>query len=816
MPAPGGVLAGDFGPASLLFNEEAPEPGQASFARTVEAFQLEAQEARDALGRSEAERSLQEGQAAKREADLRHEIIDLRSAQSRERERLRSEAKRLQASLKDAHVRLKAESEARAAATSQVDVLRQQLTAARTESQRKAKEIQEAKAAAEEATLRHTALLQWLCTRCAEALGEGECEPSGAGAAETPCEATARARLEDVLSRLRGRQPRSFPVEAQVNETPQAEPKTKPAPAFPTMRTEARSRVRHAETAQRTLRQELQAEAEARAIESEQYEEELQQLQLRLAALQRAKEASERYVLEEEDTWIRSQEAARRAEAQASQAAAAVSQAEAEAAAATQDAVMALAAQQAAEAGRRRLEAELAELRERARCEEPAPATKPVNQQADWQAVRRREAACIEEAAESQRQVERWRSEVVQLHAALAAEEESVQRLSQRCSVALGAQQEQARADEAKRQMAEKALREQVDALRADGTRSLEQALEAESEMRCAVAGLEDRKRELQQQKELVASLRAEIAEQEAVQADRQRSDEELSTAEHVKAVEAAAAQAATAAAAEFREEIASLHSGYARRLQGLRAECGGQRRAAEVVEDELRQLCAKEMEASKTAQVELRQIFGEELAAARAAQAALREAVEAATAGEVAEASLAKAAALEEKAAVAECRASVQDEVTSELHGLLQAACADLSGDGTALRGVPQRSQELLVELTGTLRDAICHEVQTNPCSSLRRSLCRDLRQELRDQVRSESLSSCRLSRREVSSSRSTTGSRSDRRPACSVTSPKSAAKEELSRRGAALMAAFALAEGDEAGFSPIPMVDGHSERVW
>lgn len=86
------------------------------------------------------------------------------------------------------------------------------------------------------------------------------------------------------------------------------------------MRTEARSRVRHAETAQRTLRQELQVEAEARAVESEQYEEELQQLQLRLAALQRAKEASERYVLEEEDTWIRSQEAARRAEAQASDA----------------------------------------------------------------------------------------------------------------------------------------------------------------------------------------------------------------------------------------------------------------------------------------------------------------------------------------------------------------------------------------------------------------------------------------------------------------------------------------------------------------
>ncbi|CAE7592549.1 SAMS2, partial [Symbiodinium sp. KB8] len=53
----------------------------------------------------------------------------------------------------------------------------------------------------------------------------------------------------------------------------------------------------------------------------------------------------------QEDTWIRSQEAARRAEAQA--------------AAATQDAVRALAAQQAAEA-------ELADLRERARCDEPA------------------------------------------------------------------------------------------------------------------------------------------------------------------------------------------------------------------------------------------------------------------------------------------------------------------------------------------------------------------------------------------------------------------------------------------------------------
>ncbi|CAE7864180.1 SAMS2 [Symbiodinium microadriaticum] len=501
-----------------------------------------------------------------------------------------------------------AESEARAAATSQVDVLRQQLSASRTESQRKAKEIQEAMKATAKAMTK-AQLADQLATKSElkkkdvmsvlqglSEIGASEVSKTGkfvlpglcmiktrekpatkattrmmfgkevqikarkartivkakAAAEEaTLCldgqrsswsrkweKATARARLEDVLSRLRGRQPRSAPVEAEV---------------------------RHAETAQRTLRQELQVEAEARAVESEQYEEELQQLQLRLAALQRAKEASERYVLEEaspallvarslmanlepselgqarqaqwrsasitqvdwghgthpgywskgslrslrtflrkkehwlastgvavpvlaspgigpafafpyrtlcmvarivavprvrhlvrsllqrrpfisgpvarlkcilqdflcffaalagfvlvgimtfvkpgtsmrpgkpwfsprklEDTWIRSQEAARRAEAQASDAASAVARAEAEAAAATQDAVRALAAQQAAEAGRRRLEAELADLRERARCDEPA--TKPINQQADWQALRRREAACVEEA----------------------------------------------------------------------------------------------------------------------------------------------------------------------------------------------------------------------------------------------------------------------------------------------------------------------------------------------------------------------------------------------------------------------------------
>ncbi|CAE7442232.1 SAMS2 [Symbiodinium natans] len=369
MPLPGGGGAppneypwstwgsDDFAQTPPAVSAEEPDPNYTAFEHPEESYRIQALEAREALGRCEAERSLREGQAAKREADLRNEIILLRSGQSRERERLRGEAKRLQTSLKDAHSRLKAESEAKAAAAAQASQLAARLADA------------EAKLEQLPALRRETMNL-----RQALVAARAESKLQVAAARRTE-EAHAELRQSERTQRAVTEAAEKAGLHAQPGCAQQEEPQEPEEFKEPrerlertgmaAMRTEARSRVRHAETRQRTLFQELRAEKEARASASETYEEELQQMQLRLAALQRAKEASERYVEEEEDAWIRSQKALRKAEAQAAEVSGTLSRSEAEAAAATQDAVLALAAQQAAEAGRRRLEAELSDLRER-------------------------------------------------------------------------------------------------------------------------------------------------------------------------------------------------------------------------------------------------------------------------------------------------------------------------------------------------------------------------------------------------------------------------------------------------------------------
>eukprot|EP00435_Cladocopium_sp_Y103_P006107 s3602_g1.t5 len=65
---------------------------------------LEAQESQEA---SQAELAAVEGRVAKREAELRQEIIDLRSQHSKEREKWRAEGKRLQSSIKETQRRAK-------------------------------------------------------------------------------------------------------------------------------------------------------------------------------------------------------------------------------------------------------------------------------------------------------------------------------------------------------------------------------------------------------------------------------------------------------------------------------------------------------------------------------------------------------------------------------------------------------------------------------------------------------------------------------------------------------------------------------------
>eukprot|EP00435_Cladocopium_sp_Y103_P005428 s3602_g1.t2 len=321
---------------------------------------LEAQESQEA---SQAELAAVEGRVAKREAELRQEIIDLRSQHSKEREKWRAEGKRLQSSIKETQRRAKAESEAKCAAAEQVEVLRQQL--ARLDSKR-SRDEKEAKHS-EEMNQRHTEFLRWVASQCAAALGE---------ALDTNVSEDLTRQLVSRVTSQRGR---------QLQEGRHAEVKTdksERSEKSENLHTEWRGRVRAAEQAQKKMQRLMQKEAEAQEAQREMQTEEMRhvagkmmvELKLRVNALQRAKEVSERFVEEEEESWLQSKAQLREAETEALSAMASARHFEAEARCASADAVRAQAKATGAEAAQRRLQAEVESLqREAQRSPPPLP-----------------------------------------------------------------------------------------------------------------------------------------------------------------------------------------------------------------------------------------------------------------------------------------------------------------------------------------------------------------------------------------------------------------------------------------------------------
>eukprot|EP00435_Cladocopium_sp_Y103_P006122 s3602_g1.t6 len=244
-----------------------------------------------------------------------------------------------------------AESEAKCAAAEQVEVLRQQL--ARLDSKR-SRDEKEAKHS-EEMNQRHTEFLRWVASQCAAALGE---------ALDTNVSEDLTRQLVSRVTSQRGR---------QLQEGRHAEVKTdksERSEKSENLHTEWRGRVRAAEQAQKKMQRLMQKEAEAQEAQREMQTEEMRhvagkmmvELKLRVNALQRAKEVSERFVEEEEESWLQSKAQLREAETEALSAMASARHFEAEARCASADAVRAQAKATGAEAAQRRLQAEVESL----------------------------------------------------------------------------------------------------------------------------------------------------------------------------------------------------------------------------------------------------------------------------------------------------------------------------------------------------------------------------------------------------------------------------------------------------------------------
>lgn len=703
-----------------------------SLEKALETCRLEAQESLEA---SQAELAAVEGRVAKREAELRQEIIDLRSQHAKERERWRAEGKRLQSSLKETQRRTKAESEAKCAATEQVEVLRQQL--ARLDSKR-SRDEKEAKHS-EEMKQRHAEFLRWVASQCAAALGEAETGETNVS------EDVTRQLLSRVIAQ-RGRQPEGEgrrPAEAKTERSETAE----------TLHTEWRGRVRAAEQAQKKMQRLMQKEAEAQEAQRELQTEEMVELKLRVNTLQRAKEVSERFVEEEEESWLRSKAQLREAESEVLSAMASARHYEAEARCASGDAVRAQAKATGAEAARRRLQAEVESLQQEAQRSPPPLLADLGKIQQSW-----RDTAALEEVSEAQRQMGHWRNEAERSCAELTKLRASCEQLQLQST-------EQAKVEEAKRRLMQQALKEQAQEMQ----REFDQALREVQDLRDKESfQLQEKAQELHDKEHTVSRLTSELEDLRSKQVE---SDSRLSkSADLLHSSEALThvwQNEAQQQKEQLSEEIFELHQSYAKRLQQLRAQQGGEKRAFQVVEDELRQ------------------IYTEEVQVCRRNQEAWAEATEAAFSGEVAEARLARMAVEESESAAFRQENQVQEKLQEQLVMLKN----HLGGEAPA--GLHPASHELFKQLCVSIEAALCDEIRGNPCSELRRTLRRDLKQELRDQLQSEvhSVRRCR-----EASTGSTTGS-SARRVQASRESPPSAVRQELTRRGAALMEAFTAA---------------------
>jgi len=802
--------------------ESRVEEQQEVLARTLSSSECErhaAQEAQAALLRVEAEATYTEGSAARREAQLRTELLERREEHCRERERLRVETRRLQVSIREMQSRTRAEGEARAGASEQAESLRQQLTTAQAELQRRAKEGREAKNALNglERRLEQFAdLSTWMVARCSEALGEyehpstegigahadttddglkrilgrtltllrrrassgAECDKENIGnvglgaaglAAPPPSSvastASPHAKASEVMLRLATVQSELLRAQAQNEELESSRrglqarlgeseevlqalhgrPGVSPLVG---LRTEQRGRLRAAEEGQKRLQRQVFELQEDAKFETCRHDEERERMRGRISSLQRAKEAGERYVETEEDSWIHAQRQERTLEVVVAGLRAELRAEEADARDASADAVEARAAAQVAEVAKRRLEGDVLQLRALVRtserlggAEQPPPAVA---------AAPAAGGGAGESAMEAEHTaaVERIGTEAQVLRRALDAETaiaETLQESMERQRL------QQEKVDEAKRAMVQSAMDEQAQTLRREFLDHLDAARDRCEVEACELRGCTEEQREQQwhlehaQQSVTYLQRRANTFENELqrhLQGLARREDEicEFSRMEllayseaeesHMEArCEAAVreredervAHAVVAVRAECQEELAAARGAHAAAVAAVHGEYSGECAALRSIEGEARKWCE------------------DEICTARAAREALAEAARAAVQGEAEEAQSARRALRAETTAAGELHVALRDELRDEQ--VQQAAVL-------RYELVCEMRKELLVEA----REEVCRDVRQNPCNEIRRELSNCLRHELCDQIRTELRSELQASRSTLS----------------------------------------------------------------
>lgn len=732
-----------------------------------------ARSAHEALQKVETEAAFIEGSATRREVQLRSEMLDMRGETQRERERLRSEVRKLQTSLKDAQGRARAEGEGRTRAVDQVEALTQQVAGTKAEIMKRSKEGQEAKASLatlEARITQYVEIFRWAASRCAEALGEDATqEPYVSGAitstdtfedgfrrmigrtltllqrraacadsdrdaaagsassrvgrgpaaptdaakrlAAAQCEllhAQARSEEFEVSEQALRRRLHEAEIAAQTPRTPGA-----------SMHTEHRQRVRAAEDAQKRLKRRAAELERDLQHEQDEHEQELEHLRARLEGLQRAKEAGEEYIESEEDTWIRIQHQLRAEEAAIEAFRSEARRAQADADDARTDAVQARAAVHAAEAARRRIEADFADQRSAAG-DLPTAQLDGGRNTLEVSRLRSeiqlRDEACVHEATVAQRRLDEWRvkvehssCEAAGLRQSLDSKAALVRSLEERCE-----QQhvQQARVDEAKRAMLHSALDDQAQSLRSEFLPALEEAKRNCEQERYMLQRYEEEHMERQRRQETmhvaVAALQRQTQELE-VQLHRQARDSVRAEAYNMEGERQASrevehVESERRAHDEVTEELIEARSAHLKLLEELRAECGAELAAAQDAEQKACLRCE------------------EELLQTRRTHASLANFAEAAARGEEEEAETARRAVRSSALSARGRRVAFQEELQAEVGSQLQ-----------------MRLQAELQELHAHALEEVCQDVRGNPRSELRRELCRDLRQEIRDQYRSE-----------------------------------------------------------------------------
>lgn len=781
---------------------------------SLESEQIKAQEAHDSLNKAEGEVAYVQGMAAHRDAELHTELLSMRAGHQRERDRARSEARRMQNSLKEMQARMKAEVQARIVATEQAEALKEELATIRTDMKRQSREGQEAKAVfgtLEKHLQQYTELFKWVRERCTETLDDDaarefqqggssgsdaidglkrivgrtltllqrgpscdiDCDKENKGNARSaPKSKKASAAAAEAAQRLATVQgellnyeventelaARQRNMQDRLCETEEALSAAYKEVGFnPGLRTEQRGRLRAAEDGQRRMQKQLSQVQDELKWQYTRHEEEHERMRSRLSALQRAKEAGERYVETEEDTWIQAQRQERVLQSEYNCMRSEIKDAESDAREARADSAEARAALQIAAATKKRLEVELEEMQG---AELPSTSRSTTHDHS---------LAIAAEARLEMETVEKLRTELAMLYEEANIADRRSQELTQetylfRCKAAADeghTEEWHAAADDARKEYQE-----------------LQQALNEHTH------SSKSREQELKDTLEKQRAQQAKIDEAKRVMVNNAMDEQEQTLTHEMSAVRA-----------RYEESLHELHDQYQEQklqLDFSRKSLFFYEQCAQTLESELQQqsqdrllqeqqICefgrteltamAAQQEATLQARVDAvsserteqivadaiasaKSKFNEELAHLHGTHAAAVAAVHGEYSGEIAAMRQSELARRDELAAArlaCDAAEAAGGEATYLEEEKMRAAQRSIMEEAAALRS---RGEKMRVELRKELwtesfikaRQEVYEEARRNPRNKLRQEISEQLRAEFRDDMQSE-LQSSRIS---------------------------------------------------------------------